>query len=105
MARIYAALIRKGIKTLEDVPARLRDAVAALLQERGWAVVNIDATLIAQAPKVGPYKQQMARNLAQALGISPEQVNVKATTEEHLGFTGDGSGMAAHAVVLVEQIQ
>ena len=76
-----------------------------LLREKGYAVVNIDATLIAQAPKVGPYKQQMARNLAQALGISPEQVNVKATTEEHLGFTGDGSGMAAHAVVLVEQIQ
>ena len=89
-----------GISSLE-----LLRQVAALLQERGWAVVNIDATLIAQAPKVGPYKQQMARNLAQALGISPEQVNVKATTEEHLGFTGDGSGMAAHAVVLVEQIQ
>ena len=79
--------------------------VGRLLREKGYAVVNIDATLIAQAPKVGPYKQQMARNLAQALGISPEQVNVKATTEEHLGFTGDGSGMAAHAVVLVEQIQ
>lgn len=79
--------------------------VGRLLREKGYTVVNIDATLIAQAPKVGPYKQQMARNLAQALGISPEQVNVKATTEEHLGFTGDGSGMAAHAVVLVEQIQ
>lgn len=79
--------------------------VGRLLREKGYAVVNIDATLIAQAPKVGPYKQQMARNLAQALGVSPEQVNVKATTEEHLGFTGDGSGMAAHAVVLVEQIQ
>ena len=79
--------------------------VGRLLREKGYAVVNIDATLIAQAPKVGPYKQQMARNLAQALGISHEQVNVKATTEEHLGFTGDGSGMAAHAVVLVEQIQ
>ena len=79
--------------------------VGRLLAEAGCAVVNIDATLIAQAPKVGPYKQQMAQNLAQALGIDPEQVNVKATTEERLGFTGDGSGMAAHAVVLVEQIQ
>ena len=63
------------------------------------------ATLIAQAPKVGPYKQQMSQNLARALGISAEQVNVKATTEERLGFTGDGSGMAAHAVVLVERIK
>ena len=77
--------------------------VGRLLSEKGYAVVNIDATLIAQAPKVGPYKQQMAQNLAQALGIDPEQVNVKATTEERLGFTGDGSGMAAHAVVLVER--
>ena len=63
------------------------------------------ATLIAQAPKVGPYKQQMSQNLARALGISAAQVNVKATTEERLGFTGDGSGMAAHAVVLVERIK
>ena len=105
MARIYAALIRKGIKTLEDVPARLRDAVAALLQERGWAVVNIDATLLAQAPKVGPYRQQMAENIAMALHIDPERVNVKATTEEGLGFTGDGSGMAAHAVALIETVK
>ena len=104
MARIYAALIRKGIKTLEDVRARLRDAVAALLQERGWAVVNIDATLIAQAPKVGPYRRQMQENLAAALAIGPGCVNVKATTEEHLGFTGDGSGMSAHAVALIEHI-
>lgn len=79
--------------------------VGRLLREKGYAVVNIDATLIAQAPKVGPYKPQMAQNLAQALEIDPEQVNVKATTEERLGFTGDGSGMAAHAVVLVERIQ
>ena len=65
-------------------------------------MVNIDATLLAQAPKVGPYKQEMAENMARALGIQPDQVNVKATTEEGLGFTGDGSGMAAHAVVLLE---
>ena len=79
--------------------------VGRLLAETGYAVVNIDATLIAQAPKVGPYKQQMSQNLARALGIRDEQVNVKATTEERLGFTGDGSGMAAHAVVLVERIK
>lgn len=78
--------------------------VGALLMEKGFAVVNIDATLLAQAPKVGPYRPEMERNLATALGIAPEQINVKATTEEGLGFTGDGSGMAAHAVVLLEQV-
>ena len=67
-------------------------------------MVNIDAVLLAQAPKVGPYRPQMAANIAAALGIDPEQVNVKATTEEGLGFTGDGSGMAAHAVVLLEKL-
>ena len=81
---------------------KLLAEVGRLLGEKGFAVVNIDATLLAQAPKVGPYKQQMAENIAAALGISPEQINVKATTEEGLGFTGDGSGMAAHAVVLLE---
>ena len=89
-----------GISSLE-----LLRQVAALLQERGWAVVNIDATLLAQAPKVGPYRQQMAENIAMALHIDPERVNVKATTEEGLGFTGDGSGMAAHAVALIETVK
>lgn len=81
---------------------KLLAEVGRLLNERGYQVVNIDATLLAQAPKVGPYKQKMAENMARALGIQPDQVNVKATTEEGLGFTGDGSGMAAHAVVLLE---
>ena len=81
---------------------KLLSEVGRLLGEKGFAVVNIDATLLAQAPKVGPHKQTMAENMAAALGIAPEQVNVKATTEEGLGFTGDGSGMAAHAVVLLE---
>ena len=67
--------------------------------------MNIDATLLAQAPKIAPYKDRMAKNLAAALGVDAEQVNVKATTEEGLGFTGDGSGMAAHAVALVEIIR
>lgn len=82
---------------------KLLAKVGNLLGECGYAVVNIDATLLAQAPKVGPYKQAMAENMAAALGIDPEQVNVKATTEEGLGFTGDGSGMAAHAVALLEK--
>lgn len=79
--------------------------VGRLLREKGFAVVNIDSTLLAQAPKVGPYRREMERNLAAALGVADEQVNVKATTEEGLGFTGDGSGMAAHAVVLLEKEQ
>lgn len=79
--------------------------VGRLLSEKGFAVVNIDAALLAQAPKVAPYKAQMAENIAAALGIAAEQVNVKATTEEGLGFTGDGSGMAAHAVALVERVE
>lgn len=83
---------------------KLLAEVGKLLGEKEYKVVNIDATLLAQAPKVGPYRQQMAENLAGALGIEPEQVNVKATTEEGLGFTGDGSGMAAHAVVLLERM-
>lgn len=77
--------------------------VAEALDGAGYRVVNIDATLIAQAPKVGPYRTAMRENLAGALGLDLSQVNVKATTEERLGFTGDGSGMAAHAVALIEK--
>lgn len=83
---------------------KLLEKVGQLLRGHGYVVVNIDATLLAQAPKIAPYKQQMAANIAAALDIVGEQVNVKATTEEGLGFTGDGSGMAAHAVVLIEKI-
>lgn len=83
---------------------KLLGEVGRLLREEGYAVVNIDAVLLAQAPKVGPYREKMAENIAAALGIDPEQVNVKATTEEGLGFTGEGSGMAAHAVVLTERV-
>jgi len=83
---------------------KLLTEVGQLLNKKGYEVVNIDAVLLAQAPKVGPYRQQMTENIAAALGVAVEQVNVKATTEEGLGFTGDGSGMAAHAVVLLEKI-
>lgn len=83
---------------------KLLNHVGKLLAEKGCAVVNIDCVLLAQAPKVGPYRAQMAQNMAGALGIDVEQINVKATTEEGLGFTGDGSGMAAHAVVLIEKV-
>ena len=84
---------------------KLLAEVGRLLAERGFAVVNIDAVLLAQAPKIAPYKERMAENIAAALGIGPEQVNVKATTEEGLGFTGDGSGMAAHAAALLELLE
>ncbi len=78
--------------------------VAAYLQQEGYGIANIDATLAAQAPKVSAYRDAMRRNIAGALGISAAQVSVKATTEEHLGFTGTGQGMAAHAVALIEKI-
>ena len=80
---------------------RLASHVAALLREKGYEIGNVDATLIAQRPKIAPYIEQMRDNLAGALGIAIEQVNVKATTEEHLGFTGEERGMAAHAVALL----
>ncbi len=75
--------------------------VAGLLGERGWSVGNVDATILAQRPKLAPHIPQMAENLAKAMGVPPDRVNVKATTEEGLGFTGSGEGMAAHAVALI----
>lgn len=67
----------------------------------GYSVGNIDVTMIAQKPKLKDYIPEMERNIARALGIEPGQVNVKATTEEHLGFTGTGEGMSCHAVCLL----
>ena len=81
----------------------LLDQVTALLAERGWSVGNVDATVIAQRPKLASYIPQMRENLARRMGVELEQVNVKATTEEGLGFTGSGEGIAAHAVVLLEK--
>lgn len=75
--------------------------VAEVLGEHGYRVGNVDATLIAQRPKVAPYVLEMRRNIAADLGLPLEQISVKATTEEHLGFTGSGEGMAAHAVALI----
>ena len=82
---------------------KLLEEVGRLMAERGFAVVNIDATLLAQAPKIAPYRARMVENIAGALGIESERVNVKATTEEGLGFTGAGEGIAAHAVALIEE--
>lgn len=77
--------------------------VRAVLEERGFTVGNVDATVVAQAPKLAPYREQMRQNLAAALGLDVDRVSVKATTEERLGFTGDGSGMAAQAVALLRR--
>ena len=78
--------------------------VADALKAKGFQIVNVDATLVAQAPKVAPYRAEMEKNIAEALGIDLDAVNVKATTEERLGFTGDGSGMAAKAIALLEKL-
>ena len=77
--------------------------VGKLLQERGYVIENIDATIIAQKPKMCPHIPQMEENIALAVGIAPSRVNVKATTEEKLGFTGTGEGMACHAVCLLDE--
>ncbi|MCX4339596.1 MAG: 2-C-methyl-D-erythritol 2,4-cyclodiphosphate synthase [Lachnospiraceae bacterium] len=80
---------------------KLLEHVAALLTENLFLVENIDATIIAQAPKMRPHIEQMRENIAKALGIEVSQVNVKATTEEGLGFTGSGEGISAQAVCLL----
>ena len=77
--------------------------VALRLSSEGYDIGNIDVTLIAQRPKVAPYVKQMEANLAKAFAIPQEQINIKATTEEELGFTGNGQGMAAHAVCLISR--
>lgn len=79
----------------------LLERVGKLLEENMFYIENIDATIIAQAPKMRPHIDQMRANIAGALGISADQVNVKATTEEGLGFTGEGKGIAAQAVCLL----
>ena len=75
--------------------------VCDALYDRGYAIGNIDATVIAQAPKLKPYIEQMRKNLAQACKINVNQISVKATTEEHLGFTGRKEGIAVHAVCFI----
>jgi len=76
--------------------------VCRLLKEKGYCVGNVDATVIAQKPKLMAYIPEMRKNLADAMNVDEDAVNVKATTEEKLGFTGEGLGIAAHAVALIE---
>lgn len=83
----------------------LLNHVTALLRGEGWRVENLDTTILAQRPKLAPYISKMRDNLAFRLGVRSEQVNVKATTEEGLGFTGAEQGIAAHAVCLLVPAQ
>ena len=89
----------KGISSM----ALLKE-VGKILQENGYMIENIDSTVIAQRPKLLPYRPQMAENIAAALGIEKEQVSVKATTEEGLGFTGTGEGISAQAIALLSSV-
>lgn len=81
---------------------RLLAAVRDLVTEAGYRIGNVDATIIAQRPKMRPYIDKMRENIAETLGIAVEQINVKATTEEGLGFTGTGEGVSAQAICLLE---
>lgn len=88
----------EGISSIE-----LLKHVKTHLTAAGFDIVNLDATVLAQAPKLAPHREQMRGNIAAALGLPVSRVSVKATTEEGLGFTGSGEGIAAHAVALLDQ--
>ena len=90
----------RGINSLE-----LLALVKAKLTAAGYRIANVDSTVIAQAPKLAPHIEKMLVNIASVLGVEADAVNVKATTEEHLGFTGREEGIAAHAVALIEKVQ
>ena len=103
-ALLGAAALGDIGKLFPDTDAAYAGISSILLLERGYAVVNLDATVLAQAPKLAPYRERMRENLARALSLDASRVSVKATTEEGLGFTGEGLGIAAHAVALLERI-
>lgn len=89
----------KGISSL-----KLLEHVAGLLEEHRFVIENIDATIIAQKPKMRPYIDRMRENIAAALQVDLDQINVKATTEEGLGFTGNGEGISSQAVCMLEKV-
>jgi 2-C-methyl-D-erythritol 2,4-cyclodiphosphate synthase len=89
----------------KDIDSRaLLRAVRALIADAGWQVENVDATVVAEAPRLAPHFPAMIENLASDLALTPERVNVKATTNERLGFIGREQGIAAHAVVLLRRL-
>lgn len=83
---------------------KLLERVREVLEENGWKLGNLDATVIAQAPKMAPHIAKMRQNIADCLHTDVSRVSVKATTEERMGFTGSGEGIAAHAVCIIEEI-
>jgi len=92
-----------GSGEFKDIDSKiLLMRTAELLSEKGYKIVNIDATVLAQAPKLAPFIEKMRENIAECLSIETDRVSVKATTEEGLGFTGQGEGIAAHAVCIIE---
>lgn len=90
----------KGISSI-----KLMEEVAAFIEEKGFYVGNVDATIIAQRPKMLPYREQMVENIANALNVDKSQINVKATTEEGLGFTGSGEGISSQAIACLYEIE
>ena len=90
----------KGISSI-----KLMEHVGELLRENGFVIGNIDSTIIAQRPKMAPYREQMRENIAKALKIDISQIGVKATTEEGLGFTGAGEGISSQAIALLETVE
>ncbi|MCI8407940.1 MAG: 2-C-methyl-D-erythritol 2,4-cyclodiphosphate synthase [Lachnospiraceae bacterium] len=90
----------KGISSM-----KLLEMVGTLLEEKRYVIGNIDATIIAQMPKMRPYIDKMRENIANALGIEIDQVNVKATTEEGMGFTGLGQGISSQAICILEEVR
>ena len=90
----------KGISSI-----KLLEAVGKLLEEKGYVIENIDATIIAQRPKLAAYRPQMAENIAHALKLPVNRVSVKATTEEGLGFTGTGEGISSQAITLLTSVE
>ena len=90
----------KGISSI-----LLLERVGSLIKERGYRIVNIDSIIVAQRPKMAPFIPQMEENIARALNIDADLVNVKATTEEWLGFTGSGEGISSKAVCMIEKTE
>lgn len=99
-------------KLFPDSDAQFKDAdslklleiIVQRLKQKGYKIGNIDCTIIAQAPKMSPYIQKMRENIASTCNVNIDSVNVKATTEERLGFTGSGDGMSAHSVCIIDNI-
>ena len=112
-ALLGAAALGDIGKHFPDTDPRFKDVsslillkhVGDLMKNNGYEIVNLDATIILQQPKVGPYIKRMRENIAQTLGISEGQVSVKATTSEELGFIGMGEGAAVHAIASIAEVQ